>query len=659
MAVTTKEQEYKRLRKYLNPYLRGKNVDAVLNALATPSSYLVNSAQGVNDSLYVVTAQGNYLDLKLADYGITRDPTIGLSDEIFRTVGIQVKNRKQVRDLINNILDVIFGDEFSKATSNSQRFEPYALKDGDTLIINFDGSTTNNTITFRTNQFTSIAAATAQEVANAISVGLSSLGVSGSAILRNDGNGNYVQLVSNTIGASSSITVLGGRAQNLLLFNSLVSSSGNFSTQWTITVRPGGNLRYTWSGGANPGLGVIQPQEYVNIFGGGFASSDNEGTFTIVKAQGGRMLGLVNNSTTTTNPEFAEYFQIYNPTGSSGIVVQGADSAVQFFIPVRETLLSRQYYAAVYQTEANILQIFMPATTQVIRRSRIGSAHLHGVSESAVTQYILPPGIDIPSSGQAKYFLIDDLGATFLYYFWLNVSGGSNTDPAPAGFTGIEVTINSSDSAATVATKVLAAVSAVLPALTYTISDNVVTMTNVDASTVADAGPSLPDMLGPYIFDTSQGFVVGGAATTLAEEVNGETNHVITVASSAGFPDDSGYVILGYGTDLQEGPIPYIATPSSGTLLISPAYFIQKDHPMGSSVMLVTQRAPITLPADGSFYQPYLTDTASGRVYAQKLINTVAAAGVTVIYTILYPNPIGLGGWENPVADEIAYVYGP
>jgi hypothetical protein len=315
----------------------------------------------------------------------------------------------------------------------------------------------------------------------------------------------------------------------------------------------------------------------------------------------------------------------------------------------------------------------MPATTQVIRRSRIGSAHLHGVSESPVVQIIFPPGMVPayppepfpeafypPASGPGEYFLIDGLGVNYFYYVWLNVAGG-NTDPAPAGFTGIEVAILSTDTAAEVANKALAAITAVLPTLTYTIVDNVITMTLEVASTIADSGPSTPNTLGPYIYDTSQGFVVGGASTTLTEDVNGETSHVITVASSVGFPDASGYIVIGYGTADQEGPIPYIAAPSSGTLLISPAYFIQQDHLAGESVLLVTSKAPIVLPADGSFYEPFLTDTASARVYAQQLINDVTAAGVTIVYTILYPNPIGLGGWESitPSANEIGYVYGP
>ncbi len=719
MSVTTQSEEYTRLRSYLNPYIKGATTDAVLNALATSSAYLVNSIQAVNDSLYVVTAQGNYLDLKLADYGITRDPAVGLPDDVFRTIGIQVKNRKQVRDLINNILDAIFGDAFVKATDDAQNYEPYALADGDTLIINYDGAATT-TITFTTEQFGSIAAATAQEVADAIVIGLSQQNATGSAVVNNNGNGNYVRLISDTIGASSSITVVGGSAQNALQFPAEIPAGGNLSTQWTITVANGGFLKFTWSGGGNPNLGKLQLGDYVNIFGGGFASSDNEGSFTIQGFQGGAV-GVA-------------YFEIENPEGSTGIVVQGTEDAVLFYSPTRETILNKQYYGAVYQTQSNILQIFMPATTQVIKTSRIGSAHLHGITETPVLRYTLPAASAFASTGPGSYYVMDNIGLTPMYYFWYNVNGG-NTDPAPAGFTGIEVAVSSTDSAAEVASETYMAISAVLPTLIYNIpiqyaftvspanatlgavysnngqdftvtntitsadtspilittgtgapspngtltmvsgtgdatiafsgfvfsSTNILTITNPVISTEADAGPSLPTTLGPYIFDTSFPYVVGGAETTTTTEVNGETGQILNVVTSTGFPNSQGFLVIGYGTELQEGPIPYIATPSDGTILISPAYFIQKDHPSGSSVFLITQDAPITLPINGSYYQPYLTDTANGRVYAQNLINTIVAAGITVIYTILYPDQIGTGGWQSPIpsAHEISYIYGP
>jgi len=73
-----------------------------------------------------------------------------------------------------------------------------------------------------------------------------------------------------------------------------------------------------------------------------------------------------------------------------------------------------------------------------------------------------PAGSTFASTGAGKYWEIFTGGNANQYYVWYNVSGGSNTDPAPAGFTGIEVTILSGDTAAQVATKTQAAISATM-----------------------------------------------------------------------------------------------------------------------------------------------------------------------------------------------------
>lgn len=538
MAITTKEEQYARLRSYLSPYIKGPATDAILQALSVGNAaYLINNLRAVNDQLYIATASGRYLDERLADAGIVRPPSVGLSDEVFRQIGIEVKNRKQVRDLINNLLDAIFGDEYVRAISQAKAFEPYNLRDGDTLIINFDDSVTVP-ITFHTSMFQSIAAATAQEVADAITKNLRSLGFAGTAVAKDDGNGPYVQLISDTIGASSSVTVLGGHAQNALLFDAPVSAGGNMSTQWTLSLQPGGVIRYTWSGGANPQLGKLSEGNYVNIYGGGFASSSNEGSHTITKTVGG--IASVS------------YFEIVNPLGTPGIIVQGNDDAVRFYNPVRKVLASRLSYAVVYQPSSRILQVFLPAATKVVRRERVGSAHLH--------------------------------------------------DPA-------------------------------------------------------DAVSLLPHQEGPYMYDISQPYTVSHIGTTLAQNLDGTMPRVISVVSSAQFPDQQGNLILGYGTSKQEGPIPYIARPSSNTLLISPAYTIKYTHPSGSDVALVAAKAPADISRDGLDYPFYTTDVVSGRVYVQELINSVAATGINIVFTILYPNSIGLGKWGTPY-DENPTIWG-
>lgn len=534
MPVTTTAQEYKRLRSYLNPFIKGPNTDAVLNALASGiSSYLVNNISAVNDQLYIATASGTYLDQRLSEAGIVRPAAVGLSDDVFRQIGIQVKNRKQVRDLINNLLDAIFGDEFVRAANKSNNFEPYNLADGDTLNIEFDAKTSAS-IVFSTGEFASIAAATAQEVADAITKTLRNQGFSGTAIANNDGNGAYVEILSDTIGASSSVTVLGGSAQNVLQFDAAVAAGGNMSTQWTLSLQPGGIIRFTWTGGANPQLGKVQTGNYVNVFGGGFASSENEGSYTITNSVGG-VAG-------------ASYFEVENPVGTPGVVTQGSDTAVMFYNPVKKTLLSNLSYAAAFQADARVLQIFLPAATKVIRRGRIGSAHLH--------------------------------------------------DPS-------------------------------------------------------DSQSLLPNQQGPYVYDLAQPFTVSAIGTTLSQNLDGTNSRVVTVADSSLFPDAQGYIILGYGTQNQEGPIPYIGRPSNNSLLISPAYTIKNTHTNGEDVALVAQKSPASISKDGLNYPFYLTDVVSGRLYAQDLINSVAATGINIVFTILYPSDIGLGKWgtvysENP-----------
>lgn len=624
MPITTTEEQYKRLRSYLTPYMKGENVDAILTALAVGNAaYLINNVRAVNDQLYIVSAQGRYLDERLADYGITRPPAVGLGDDVFREIGIQIKNRKQVRDLINQLLNAIFGDEYVRATNNSNQVEPYNLQDGDTLIINFDN---NNTvpITFSTGEFASIAAAKAQEVADAITKSLRSLGLSGTAIAQDDGNGPFVQILSDTIGPVSSVTVLGGSAQNKLRFDAAVPAGGNMSTQWTLSKQPGGIIRFTWTGGANPQLGKLSVGNYVNVFGGGFAASTNEGSYTIVKAVGGAIS--------------LSYFEVENPLGTSGIITQGTDDAILFYNPVRKTVASRLSYAAVYQTQGKILQIFLPSATKVIRRERIGSAHIHDPYRTsyafsaqpisgdmfAITSTLtLQAGVDF-TIGSTIDETVQNLANR------LNVEAGIN---AIANASNLEIFVNDS---------------------TY-----VILGTYSGAQLISGAGPQgdvvslTPNQEGPYIYDTAQPFTVGSTGTKLGQTLDGSMSRLVTVNDSSQFPDTQGYLILGYGTENQEGPVPFISKPSSTTLLISPAYTIKKSHVVGEDVALVSQKAPVAISGNGLDYPFYVTDIISGRVYAQDLINSITATGITIVYTILYPSDIGLGKWgtaytENP-----------
>jgi hypothetical protein len=666
------DDEYKKLRAFLNPAIRGPAVDQLLRTLAVASQYLTENSQAVGDQIYISRASGRYLDQRLADYGLIRPAAVGLSDDVFREIGIAVVNRKQVRDLIMNLLAILFGEEATQATSNSANLEPYQLQDGDTLRVSFDGGPIAD-IVFEAQDFQNISAAKAQEVADAVTRALRSQGKTGRAFAKDDGDGAYVVLISDTRGPSSSVTVWGGRAQNELVFDKPRPTLNGADTQWTLTVADGSTIRFTWSAGSNPFVGRVRAGDYVNVFGSAF-EPENRGTFLVKAAQGG---------------DIGEaYFEIDNPLGSAEIAVQGTADAVLFFQPFRHTLSTKNRFAAVYQEQARLLEVFIPATTRVVRRSRVGAAHVHGEPVFTSTQYIdgsneitdvtCPPKASIVDG---SYFLLNSALDSTEYYVYFDTTGADLNDPAVVGKTGIRVDVSAASTASEVAEALATAVTGVAdfsaappPASVVRIANlnpgsatdaaNVsvtglsvsVFQQGVDPETVVVETPNPDDTsannLGPYIYDLSQPFTVSHIGTLAQAAVTPSSGRVIRVADASQFPDAPGHLILGYGTSRQEGPIPYLSRPSQTSLLVNPSYNIQNNHGVNTDVALVAQNSPVVLAKDGSDYQFYLTDVVAGRVYAEDLINAVAATGIQVMITVIYPNDIGLAKYGTPDSDK-------
>lgn len=522
------EKQKARLRQYLNPTIKGKNTDTVLEALSSGSAHLIDNVEAINDQLYIVTAKERYLDARMADRDITRPDNVGLSDEVFRDIGIEVSNRKQVRDLVHSILETMYGQENTRATSASNEFETYALEDGDTLIIRFDDEALTE-ITFTASQFTNINTATAQEVADAITKNIRKLGRRGSAIAKDDGAGGYVTLISETTGPSSTVEVLGGKAQNKLKFDQIRPTSGDVATQWTLTQVSGGKIRATWTAGPDPSLGKVSKNDYLNLYGTAFDEL-NRGTFQVTAAQG----GLVGNA----------YVEFVNPSGIPEVTLQGDVEGMLFFNSERKTLTSQKTFAAAYQTESRLLEVFMPATTRVVRRGREGAAHIH------------------------------------------------------------------------------------------------------------DSGASGPDDEGPYTFDITKPYIIGGEECNTTQKIDSNTGLIITVDDSSDIPDDTGYLVFGFGTSKEEGPVPYIARPSSGSLYLNPSFRFENVHESGTNISLIAQNFAYDVDRDGSDTPFYLTDIVSGRIYAEDLINSLTATGINVVITILYPEDIGLEKWGTETSGK-------
>jgi hypothetical protein len=129
-----------------------------------------------------------------------------------------------------------------------------------------------------------------------------------------------------------------------------------------------------------------------------------------------------------------------------------------------------------------------------------------GPSQVQTVQFTMPAGSTFTSSGPADYFELYNGGNANKYYVWFNVLGGSNTDPAPGGgFVGIEVTVNNSDSSATVASETYTALNGHLTAINVSVSTNVVTATTtVAAATNSPVDVSMPAAFSFIVTQTGQ-----------------------------------------------------------------------------------------------------------------------------------------------------------
>jgi hypothetical protein len=110
------------------------------------------------------------------------------------------------------------------------------------------------------------------------------------------------------------------------------------------------------------------------------------------------------------------------------------------------------------------------------------------VGQTAIqqVQLNLPAGSTFASTGPGASFQLFNAGNANSYTVWYNVTGGSNTNPTPAGFTGIEVTITSGETSAAIATATQAAIAAAVAGMTSSVASNVVTV--IINAVIAQAG---------------------------------------------------------------------------------------------------------------------------------------------------------------------------
>lgn len=338
------------------------NWNTLISALGQSDQNLANLVEEVKKQFFLKTAQRPYLDKLGSNFKVSRPKFIGMDDPTFRTyIPVLAYQPKQVKLVLDLLLDIFFFKESTTSFTQSEGFEPYNLRDGWKIEYTVDG-TKEESIVFKTNDFTDINNATAEEIAGAINrkAQYSFAIVFDDRILKR----KFLRIFTNTIGSKGSIQVTGGRANMQFKFTGFNNDSGSgTNTVWDIT-KIGDTMNFKHISGTSPNLNKVVAGDVAIIDIPG-----NEGSFLITKVDIGEGA-----------------FEFVNLFGTAGTFDHSInpDSAVRFMALEKSVIYTNTNRAVVWEVSPGEIIVEIPASPPVVKRDLSGSAHINGVVDTVI-----------------------------------------------------------------------------------------------------------------------------------------------------------------------------------------------------------------------------------------------------------------------------------
>jgi len=252
----------------------------------------------------------------------------------------------------------------------------------------------------------------------------------------------------------------------------------------------------------------------------------------------------------------------------------------------------------VNEINPNEVVIEIPSTANSFFRQLKGSHHFHNYSGqiTAIDNTLKTLTIDLDNPTY-KTLALDELNEAVIGQHYIEADVLSNT----AGNTGVTLQFSAS--------------------------------TDLSVFAIGQFGMYLKNYPGSFLFNPTQPFTLTKRRTLTTEGVlAGDIKINFGLEDVSAFPDAAGCVIFDYGFATEEA-VPYLGRPANMLLLIDPTYQFKYDHPIGTLVNFAVK--PVVKPTiDGKDYSVYIVDTTEARKLAQKLIESVVAAGVLIRWII-------------------------
>ena len=662
------------------------NWKALVEALGESDQTLADLTEEVRRQFFIKTASRPYIDRLGSNFKVSRPRFVGMQDNDFRRyVPVLAYQPKQVKLVIDMLLDIFFFKETTTSFTQSESDAPFVLKDGWELEYYVD-QIVQERIVFNATDFTDITNATAEEVVGVIN----RQATNSFAIVFDDRvrKKKFIRLFTNTVGSKGSIQVLGGRADIGLQFRGFKSSTGSsVGTTWGIT-KVGDTVTFQHTGGPTPNLNQVQVGDVVIIDIPG-----NVGSFVV------------------TNIDLSTLsFTFINLFGTAGTHTHTSSTFLKFISPLKLVIYGNDSRSVVWEVSPGEIIVEMPASPPVVKRSLIGSAHFNNLSQRvsnilSTTSLELDDATDWPLNGgkfvlqeleeikthilttSEDIVLTKDFNTRFdkkQLYSYTSKSGNTLNGVVPnlpgvAGLfeanistavrVGTVVTVNTTTAHGfTIGEGVRVQNTITDDSMNGTfIIDSIPTTTSFTYTSIGTAGTNTggvcrvervglanegsialltsaqidTGIYGPYMWDLNAAFVLSSLTSTIQAEIKAG-NNVRTLAIDAvnNITNEESFAIFDFGTEFQEGPVRILYKPTSSSLQLDPAYVFKQNHDIGSSVTVIRKRGAIVMSGTSKEYPAYITDPSVAREILQDLIRQVKSVGIFIEFLVRFPNQL-------------------
>jgi hypothetical protein len=641
----------RKLRQHISPAIQGPRIEDLLYVLTHQVNDLSTLAQAVTDQLTITTSSQNYLDKRISEIGLVRPGDVGISDFATKQIAAAITSKKQVREVVDELLKIFYGSEATKANLKSTVAEPYSLALDDTLTFEVDGQ--SYTYTVQDNVFDDLSNVTAKELASAITRYLLQVRSNGSAAA--DQFDGTVVLFGGATGTTSRVKVTGGELQNKLLFPAVKNTQAvTPNTQWQVTRTEGATLRFRWSNGSKPDLNTVVAGDRVMMYGQDFKNSGTTGTFTVLASVpsgpapslDSGWFEVIDESVQGLQQTLAGEAPITTALPYAIQVSELQQGDLTFFTSSDAKPFNQRRFALSFESGRNKLKVYLPAVTKVVYRNLIGGMHINSGIESdsingqhttfkKINDYTLStPDIrpDSTSTGGEFYWGSWDSTVSYATGDTVSYTIGSVT----RNYAAVAPSVNQVPQAVSNATWQI--VGSDLDYCTResgelrfiflsphgaSNSDQTAVVSNVDEVT------DQASILGPYVYDPEANYQLKKEGSTLRQSLD-RKQLPISLLIDGELPDEPGILILGLNSEREEEPIRY----TSAKRLPGPATVnIQLATQNGTTLTVHTALPHNVVPGEKV--------TIAGTGFADGTF-TVGAHVSNTVFQVTLPSAVGI-----------------